>query len=158
MGMMKSSIKNQVIPTKAVDFSALKSKASVDFGTVPLYQAKVQPSGGLWCFTRLKRRSARRRQGSDQGPIPHCPIGALLRRRRAGSASWELGGRAGSWYRGRRAGRAGANARGELGDGAGSCRLRKFNQAGRELDLRPQALKFNINLTKLRQDKNLTQI
>jgi len=79
MGMMKSSIKNQVILTKVVDFSVLKSRALVDFGTVSLYQAKVQPSGGLWCFTRLKRRSARRRQESGQGPISPCPIGASIR-------------------------------------------------------------------------------
>ena len=154
MDMMKSSIQYQIIPTKAVDFSVLKSRASVDFGAVPLYQAKVQPSGGLWCFTRLKRRSARRRQGSGQGLIPHCPIGASIRASELESwswkASWELGERAGSWYKGRRVGRAGANARGELGDGAGSCGLRKFNRAGRELELRPQALKFNINLTKLK--------
>ena len=111
MDMVKSSIKNQVIPTKAVDFSALKSRASVDFGAVPLYQAKVQPSGGLWCFTRLKRRSARRRQGSGQGLIPHCPIGALLRRRRAGSASWELVQGKASWASwGKRARRAGGRS------------------------------------------------
>lgn len=47
-----------------------------------LYQTKVQRSGGLYHFTRLKRRSARARQ-AHQVPDTPCPTRAYIR-------AWEL--------------------------------------------------------------------
>ena len=66
-------------------------------------KSKTQLTAGLWCFTRLKRRSARCQWWARADPLT-TPLGALLRRRRAGSASWELGGELGELGAGTRAG------------------------------------------------------
>lgn len=65
MDMMKYSFKNYVLFSELidfskvksstfVDFSVLKSSDLIDFSVLSLYHAKVQPSGGLYRFSRLK--------------------------------------------------------------------------------------------------------
>ena len=105
--MIKHGIENYIFPTKIVgsdnekwaqiqyktyrfiDFSLLKSRASVDFRTVSLYQTKVQPSDGLY-HTKVPRSS--RIPGPAHTDTTGHPTGWYLR-------AGELEAGAGSWTR-----------------------------------------------------------
>ena len=89
---MKHSIKNQIVPTKAVYFSPLKSRALVDFSLL-----KSGKHIKLLDFTTLKSSDPVGFQGRPILALGLAPIKGRFRRLRAGSCELGAGTQAASW-------------------------------------------------------------